>query len=67
MYPNLIVGTRHLGRDHTAVEHLRQEIAFFEARLSELGEPDESARGRTLFRAYQTLLQERRQQLADYF
>lgn len=67
MYHSLIIGTRHLGRDHTALDHLRQEIAFFETRLSELSELNESTGEPTLLRAYQTLLQERRQQLARYF
>lgn len=66
MCDTLFIGTRHLGRDHSAVDHLRQEIAFFEGRLTELREPDESPQTRTLRRAYCALLQERRQQLASY-
>jgi hypothetical protein len=62
----LIISTRHLGRDHSAVDHLRQEIAFFEGRLTELREPEASPQTRTLRRAYRALLQERRQQLASY-
>lgn len=62
----LMIGTRHFGRDHSAVDHLRQEIAFYEGRLTELREPDESPQTRTLRRAYRALLQERRQQLASY-
>jgi len=43
MYPNIMLGTRHAGRGHPAADYraadfLRQEIAFFEARLNEMGE-----------------------------
>ena len=48
MYADIMLGTRHAGRghpvaDYRAVDFLRQEIAFFEARLSEMGEKGDCA------------------------
>lgn len=69
MYANIMLGTRHSGRghpvaDYRAADFLRQEIAFFEARLHEMGEQGDCAYERALSRAYETLLDERRHQLA---
>lgn len=63
MHQALILGTRHNGHIQAA-EFLRQEIAFFETRLHEMGEQGDCAYERALYRAYKTLLQERRSQLA---
>lgn len=70
MYANIMLGTRHTGRghpvaDYRAADFLRQEIAFFEARLSEMGEKGDCAYEHALCRAYETLLSERRDQLAQ--
>ncbi len=70
MYANLALGTHpvslgHLAADYRATDYLRQEIAFFESRLYEMNEQSDCAYERTLSRAYETLLQERRQQLAQ--
>ena len=54
----------HLAADNRAADHLRQEIAFFESRLYEMGEQGDCAYERALSRAYEILLHERRQQLA---
>lgn len=69
MYPNIMLGTLHAGCGHPAADYraadfLRQEIAFFEARLSEMGEKGDCAYEHALCRAYETLLGERRDQLA---
>jgi hypothetical protein len=47
-----------------ARDYLRQEIAFFETRLTEMGERGDCAYERALSKAYKTLLRERREQLA---
>lgn len=70
MYAPLTLGTQHAGRghplaDYRAADYLRQEIAFFESRLSEMGEKGDCAYEHALSRAYETLLSERRQQLAQ--
>ncbi|MEI2782820.1 MAG: hypothetical protein V9H25_16840 [Candidatus Competibacter sp.] len=70
MYADIMLGTRHAGRghpiaDYRAADFLRQEIAFFEARLSEMGEKGDCAYEHVLCRAYETLLSERRDQLAQ--
>jgi hypothetical protein len=64
MTHEMIINTYHHGHGQMAVEHLRQEIAFFEARLTEMGEQGDCAYERALSKAYQVLLQERRNQLA---
>jgi hypothetical protein len=46
-------------------DFLRQEIAFFEARLHEMGEKGDCAYEHALSRAYETLLRERRGQLTQ--
>jgi len=51
--------------DYRAVDFLRQEIAFFEARLHEMGDAGDCAYERALSRAYETLLRERRGQLTQ--
>lgn len=70
MQPNFAFGARypnrgHLAADYRTVDYLRQEIAFFEARLSEMGEQGDCAYEHALSRAYETLLRERRGQLAE--
>ena len=49
--------------DYRGVDYLRQEIAFFETRLHEMGEQGDCAYERALSRAYEALLRERRTQL----
>ncbi|MFO1372428.1 MAG: hypothetical protein U1F42_08545 [Candidatus Competibacteraceae bacterium] len=51
--------------DYRAADYLRQEIAFFETRLNEMGETGDCAYEHALSRAYETLLRERRYQLAQ--
>ena len=70
MYANLALGAPYLSRghplaDYRAVDYLRQEIAFFETRLNEMGEQGDCAYERALSHAYETLLRERRRQLAQ--
>lgn len=64
MYRYVVMGTQHAGRDHPGVDYLRQEIAFLETRLHQLGDRDDGGHGQSLRRAYRVLLRERRQQLA---
>ena len=64
MNHEIIVGTHHRGYRHPAADYLRQEIAFFEARLLEMGEKGDCAYEHALSKAYQALLQERKDQLA---
>ncbi len=56
--------TRHEHTVHTTADYLRQEIAFFETRLRQMGETGDCAYEHALSRAYHSLLQERRGQLA---
>ena len=70
MYADIMLGTHQVSRghpmaDYRAVDFLRQEIAFFEARLSEMGEKGDCAYEHAVCRAYETLLTERRDQLAQ--
>ncbi len=70
MYANLALGAHypsrgHLLADYRTVDYLRQEIAFFETRLHEMGEQGDCAYEHALSRAYETLLRERRRQLAQ--
>jgi len=70
MYANITLCTRHPGRghpvaDYRVTDYLRQEIAFFETRLHEMGEQGDCAYERALSRAYETLLNERRHQLTQ--
>ena len=70
MYAEMMLGTRPVGcghpvADYRAADFLRQEIAFFEARLSEMGEQGDCAYEHALSRAYETLLRERRDQLSQ--
>lgn len=70
MYANMLLGARpvslgHLAADYCAADDLRQEIAFFESRLGEMGEMGDCAYERALSRAYVLLLDERRRQLAQ--
>lgn len=64
MHHELMIGTPHPGRCYTAADYLRQEIAFFETRLNEMGEKGDCAYEHALCRAYRMLLQERKNQLA---
>ena len=64
MYRYVVMGTQHAGRDHPGVDYLRQEIAFLETRLNQLGDRSEGSYEQALSRAYRVLLRERRQQLA---
>lgn len=70
MQTNLMLGARpvslgHPGADYRAADYLRQEIAFFESRLHEMGAQGDCAYEHALSRAYETLLHERRQQLTQ--
>jgi hypothetical protein len=70
MHAQLALGTHPISRghpvaDYRAADYLRQEIAFFEARLYEMGEKGDCAYEHALSRAYEALLRERRQQLAQ--
>lgn len=70
MHANIILGTPHAARGHPVADcrtadFLRQEIAFFETRLHEMGEEGDCAYEHALSRAYETLLSERRRQLAQ--
>ena len=64
MHQEIIIGLHHRGRGHVAMDYLRQEIAFFEARLTEMGERGDCAYEHALSKAYQVLRQERSNQLA---
>ena len=64
MRQDIIISTQHRGHGHMAADYLRQEIAFFEARLNEMGEKGDCAYEYALSKAYQVLLQERKNQLA---
>jgi hypothetical protein len=70
MPANLALGAHYMSRghllaDYRTVDYLRQEIAFFETRLHEMGEQGDCAYEHALSRAYETLLRERRGQLAQ--
>lgn len=60
-YPN----RGHLAADYRAADYLRQQIAFFETRLQEMGDQGDCAYEHAPSRAYETLLRERRGQLAQ--
>ncbi|MDQ2693892.1 MAG: hypothetical protein M3Z21_00680 [Pseudomonadota bacterium] len=64
MQHDIILCTAHGGHDHGARDYLRQEIAFYEARLKDLDGPGQGNDGQALRRTYQALLRERRRQLA---
>jgi hypothetical protein len=64
MYRHLVMSTQRPGPRHAAADYLRQEIAFLEMRLLEMGDRGDCAYEHALSKAYQVLLQERRQQLA---
>ena len=64
MHCEMTVGTKRKMGDYTAADYLRQEIAFFEARLNEMGETGDCAYEHALSRAYRALLIERKEQLA---
>ncbi len=59
------MGRGHPSADYRAADYLRQEIAFFETRLSQMGEQGDCAYEHALSRAYEMLLRERRRQLAQ--
>ncbi|NJN45332.1 MAG: hypothetical protein HC808_01225 [Candidatus Competibacteraceae bacterium] len=65
MQTQVLVNPSYAGRGHRAEDYLRQQIAFYEARLDEMGEKGDCAYEHALSRAYQVLLRERKQQLAD--
>lgn len=70
MSVNLALGAHYVScgyplADYRGVDYLRQEIAFFETRLHEMGEQGDCAYERALSRAYEVLLRERRSQLAQ--
>ncbi len=70
MHTNMMVSTHPAGyghprADYRAADFLRQEIAFLESRLSEMGEDGDCAYEHALSRTYATLLLERRRQLAQ--
>lgn len=60
----LIIGSQHKGWGQMTVDYLRQEIAFLEARLNEMGEKGDCAYEHALSKAYHVLLEERRDQFA---
>lgn len=69
MYTEIMLGTHPVGcghpvADYRAADFLRQEIAFFETRLYEMGEKGDCAYEHALSRAYELLLRERRDQLS---
>ena len=64
MNREILLGSHHGGHDHFAADYLRQEIAFFEARLNEMGEGGDCAYEHALSKAYQLLLKQRKSQLA---
>ena len=57
------IGVRPIPNGRT-VDYLRQEVAFFESRLTEMGESGDCAYERALSNVFRTLLAERRTQLA---
>lgn len=64
MQPTWLVTPPQGSRNFAGADYLRQQIAFFEARLLEMGEQGDCAYERALSTAYQHLLQECRQELA---
>jgi hypothetical protein len=64
MQTQVLVNACYVGRGHRAEDYLRQEIAFYESRLAEMGEKGDCAYEHALSKAYQVLLRERKQQLA---
>jgi hypothetical protein len=64
MTREILLSTHHAGHGQFAADYLRQEIAFFEARLHEMGESGDCAYEHALSKAYRTLLQQRKSQLA---
>ncbi len=72
MHTNFVLGTQPTGFDHPVADYrtadyLRQEIAFLEARLHEMGDNGDCAYEHALSRAYKVLLLERRAQLAKLY
>ena len=70
MYATFLLSARYLNEGHPVADcrttdYLRQEIAFFETRLHEMGEQGDCAYERALSRTYEVLLRERRVQLAQ--
>ncbi len=55
--------SRHHGHGHDATDYLRQEIAFLEARLDEMGEKGDCAYEHALSKAYTAILRQRRGEL----
>ncbi|MCP5421009.1 MAG: hypothetical protein H6970_03740 [Gammaproteobacteria bacterium] len=65
MQLELILGADRVTSGRRAEDYLRHEIAFYESRLTEMGEKGDCAYEHALSRAYRSLLQERREQLAN--
>lgn len=61
----MMIGAQRAQRGQS-LDFLRQEIAFFEGRLTEMGESGDCAYERALSKVYQALLSERRHQLAEH-
>jgi hypothetical protein len=64
MNREIIISTHFAGHGHFATDYLRQEIAFFEGRLIEMGESGDCAYEHALSKAYRALLKQRKSQLA---
>ena len=64
MQHDTIMGTRSSVQFGRSVDCLREEIAFFEGRLTQIGDAGDCAYERALSRIYRVLLVERRNQLA---
>jgi len=64
MKDNLMISTPPGGKGQILADYLRQEIAFFETRLNEMGGTGDCAYERALSKTYRILLQQRRGQLA---
>lgn len=62
----MLMNSRQVQRGQSR-DFLRQEIAFFEGRLIEMGEAGDCAYERALSKVYQALLAERKHQLAESY
>lgn len=67
MKDNRMISTPHRDKGQISADYLRQEIAFFEARLKEMGETGDCAYERALSKTYRIFLQQRRGQLAQLY
>lgn len=66
MSHDIIIATHYKRWGNKTADYLRQEIAFLEARLSEMEEKGNSAYEHAFSKAYTMLLQERKNQLANF-